>query len=505
MAADLRDPDQPPGAVVEVQEDGTAVRNDGQELRPASRNPWYVLATVHGEQKDEEIDWNLHVKNRRIWNGWACAEMGEGERAKLAEALNLTLKDLAPLTDEEREAVDRAFRDRFGEGASPPSATASIDLAWTHYSSVVVLEKCVFASRVWFNFATFGGPVIIASANFREDADFSSAHFCGNAQFDNAIFKRNAWFQSTFVGDALFHSATFNDAAWFHSATFGGEARFASAEFKVTAQFTSATFKGNAWFPSAILGKYAWFNSAFFGGYTEFHLASFIGKAFFLNAEFRSTTDFESATFKMRVPKFQQAQMHQDTVFSSSLDQWPNIPIREVQEPSSKALDNDKEKFRRRIKLLTRESKRNYARLRQIMTELQRPDDAHFFLRQEMRCKAELEGPAYKTLIRAYGFFSEYGYSVWKPLLWLGVVWAFGAVTFARWPMQTPDLGPGAAMAVSLGNTLPFLGITKTYFANNPLQTVPAALKVLSGLQSVLAAPLLFFFGLGLHTRFRLR
>jgi len=40
-------------------------------LRPANENPWYILMTLYGEQEGEEIDWELHEKNRRAWNAWA--------------------------------------------------------------------------------------------------------------------------------------------------------------------------------------------------------------------------------------------------------------------------------------------------------------------------------------------------------------------------------------------------------------------------------------------------
>ncbi|MEM6385288.1 MAG: hypothetical protein AAF718_03525 [Pseudomonadota bacterium] len=44
--AELRDPDLPPGEIVEKRDDGIWVRNDGVELSPAEKNPYYVLATV---------------------------------------------------------------------------------------------------------------------------------------------------------------------------------------------------------------------------------------------------------------------------------------------------------------------------------------------------------------------------------------------------------------------------------------------------------------------------
>ena len=46
----LHDPSLPPGAIIKEFEDGGALRNDGGKLRHANQNPWYVLATIWGEQ-----------------------------------------------------------------------------------------------------------------------------------------------------------------------------------------------------------------------------------------------------------------------------------------------------------------------------------------------------------------------------------------------------------------------------------------------------------------------
>jgi hypothetical protein len=45
-----------------VREDGSALRNDGVELKPANSNPWYVLATVYGEQDSDKISVRTGVR-----------------------------------------------------------------------------------------------------------------------------------------------------------------------------------------------------------------------------------------------------------------------------------------------------------------------------------------------------------------------------------------------------------------------------------------------------------
>ncbi|MEM9970547.1 MAG: hypothetical protein AAF762_05565, partial [Pseudomonadota bacterium] len=96
---------------VEQQEDGTYLRSDGVVLQPAETNPYYVLATVHGEY-GRGHDADLAARNRRIWNGWACGGLSDDERAKAAEATGLPIEDLAPLTEDERDLVKAALVSR---------------------------------------------------------------------------------------------------------------------------------------------------------------------------------------------------------------------------------------------------------------------------------------------------------------------------------------------------------------------------------------------------------
>jgi len=49
MTKELHDRDKPAHWIWKVREDDdVAIRNDGKELQPVARNPWYVLMTVAG-------------------------------------------------------------------------------------------------------------------------------------------------------------------------------------------------------------------------------------------------------------------------------------------------------------------------------------------------------------------------------------------------------------------------------------------------------------------------
>jgi hypothetical protein len=205
---------------------------------------------------------------------------------------------------------------------------------------------------------------------------------------------------------------------------------------------------------------------------------------------------FESARFVGGVPAFYQRQMHQDTTFCTHGFRWPVIT-------AANAGDG----------------KRAYARLRQIMNELQKPDEEHFLFRQEMRCKAHEEEWWNRWPIRAFGAFSDFGYSVVRPLLWLLALWfgtagVFYHVAFSPACYVGYGLGPdgcgaktlaamGQALALSFTNIFPF-GLNRLYFAD-VLKDLPGGLQVLGGAQTVVGFVLLFFLGLGLRNRFRLK
>jgi len=418
--AKLTGPDLPPGAVVAVDEaTGEGLRNDGGRLKPAARNPWYVLATIAEEQTGALVDPDLHAKNRRYWNGWACAGMDQAERSALAEKMGLPEADLAPLTEEEDRVLRDSFAARLGSKVPVPAPDERIDFRETHFANSVFLVGCVFVSKFYSRSATFSGG-----------ADFESV-------------------------------------------TFGGEADFGSATFSGYADFGSATFSGGAFFVFATFGE----------------------EADFSNQAFAGRTDFDRARFDGDVPTFYQRQMHQDTVFPTDPRHWPKVTA----DTAGAA-------------------KRAYARLRQIMNELQKPDEEHFFFRQEMACKALEERWWNRWPIWLFWLFSNYGYSLGRPLVGLAVLLLTGAAAFFVGAFRPPCLSAapmppgcgwevlgqaGKALGLSFANIFPF-GLNRLYFTAE-IQNLPAGLKTLGGAQTVLGFVLLFFLGLGLRNRFRLK
>jgi hypothetical protein len=414
MSEKLHNPDLPAGAIIEHFDDGGALRNDGVRLKPANQNPWYVLATVHGEQLGEFPDLYLHAQNQRIWNGWMCRWMSDGERAAAAEKLGLPVSELKALTVKERSTLRQAFADRL-PGVGLPDPHDPIDFRENHFPNRVVLMRYIFDCPTDFGFATFS-----------RDADFRSSAFTKLADFGSALF----------AGAAKFRSTTFSGIADFRSTTFNGLADFSDGAFK-------------------------------------------------------SWTSFVNARFEIEAPRFYQREMHQDTTFTIEQGCWPTLIVGKA-----------------------KENRRAYRRLRQLMSDLNSQDDEHFFSRQEMRCKAALAETMLERIgFGFYGGLADYGWSFERPFAALLGLWALGVAGFAGFfasPGATGleadvlDSPLGTAMGLSFGSLFAFLGLNRLYFGDL-LRALPDALQFLAGAQSILGFILLFFLGLGLRNRFRLR
>ena len=406
---------------------------------------------------------------------------------------------LDPLTPEECETLKTAFRDRLGDGIEIPVA-GSVDLSKTHFSHTVVWEKCVFAAYARFTSTHFARSADFSSTHFARDAWFTSTHFAAYARFTSTHFARDAWFTSThfarsadfssthFARSADFSSTHFADYARFTSTHFADYARFTSTHFAGSARFTSTHFARDAWFTSTHFADYARFTSTHFAGSARFSSTHFAAYAGFENGAFEARTDFEQARFAGRVPSFFQRAMHDNTIFTTRRDLWPEVDHEDA------ATDKDA-----------------YRRLRQISAAQHNPENEHFFLRQEMAYDAVLkEDWLSRWIVRGFGIVSDYGYSVWRPVVALASVvvtfWLFVGLLIAR----GDDFGPvpessAEALGLSIANTFAFLGIRSLYFGSEYVEHLHWGFKVAGGFQTALGIVLLFFLGLGLRNRFRLR
>jgi hypothetical protein len=246
-----------------------ADKKQTQPLTPANQNPWYVLMTLYGEQTGEEIDRELHKKNRAAWNAWSCQRMSAEDRVAAAKSSGVSVMKLADwesLNGEITRLHEAEMRTRNGaEFAYPglPEIMEHVVLSKVIFEHPLCCDRMVFSRSAWFEFAAFSG-----------DAWFDAATFGGDAWFHSAAFSRNAWFRSTtFGGDAQFISATFGDYTYFSKATFG------------------------------VLGQNHW--------------------AQFGNSQFQKPTNFRGATFHSSYPDFSGTMLHEKTTFTAKPAHWP--------------------------------------------------------------------------------------------------------------------------------------------------------------------------------------
>jgi uncharacterized protein YjbI with pentapeptide repeats len=275
--------------------------------------------------------------------------------------------------------------------------------------------------------------------------DFSNVEFEFDVSFAGYRFSR--W--------AVFEGATFSGAAYFQGATFSGGAVIGRATFSGGASFDGATFSGHTGF-----GKTT------FGGTTSF-----------VNAEMKDETSFEGAIFETKAPKFFGAKLHQGTVWRGI--KWPT--------PKNK---NEAAAF---IDA--------YACLKLEMDRLKKHEDELKFFALEMQSQ-HVELGTWKGLPNAiYGVLSNYGRSYLRPLVALCVVAADGAGAFWYFDARTF----WEALGLSATNTLNVFGFRKDFFDAATIEGLPAPLKILAAVQTILGATLLFLFGLGIRNKFRMK
>jgi len=441
MSKPLKNPDLPPGAIVETDPDGGARRNDGVRLTPASQNPWYVLATVAGEQEGSSlfgIDDDLHAKNRRFWNGWMCQEMGKVVRDALAEKLGLPRSALDPLSAEQLKELRRQLESK-GLKYPPPKPGISVDFKSLH-----------FTKGFWFSGFIVPSSILFDEAHFAQTADFRGAHF-----------RETAYLRDT--------------------------------HFESTADFVGAFFNAPANFSRAYFNAYAWFENARFESITEFEETEFKAAVNFSGGVFGSKTSFSGAKFEGRVPTFFHREMNQDTKFSEDKTLWPEPKGKgekflddgkraytRLRQVAAEIYDPDLEHFFLRQEMKCKEALAG--RFEKVLFILYRKfADSGISVKRPAAALAGLWGLG-AAMFAGY-FLAPMGHHV---------------------PDYVAASPGWSGIGLSFANVFAFLGLSRAFFAE-VLVALPISLKYFAGLQTVLGAVFFFLLALGLRNRFRLK
>jgi hypothetical protein len=284
----------------------------------------------------------------------------------------------------------------------------------------------------------------------------------------------------------------------FVSAVFSDTARFAFTNFKQRVSFASVNFQGDAVFRNTKFVSAADFPVAKFDGNADFTEASFHSEALptlaairFEGATFRKFTSFRDCHFVFEYPEFIGATLYEKTAFTPQDKFWP--PFRQGN---------------------CQQGKDSCGIIRHAVAKQGLPEDEHFFFRREMelsRLSAMTKADGGWPYSKAWPYwifktFSNYGESIERPINALCGLFGFGFGAFlAHFSGLNETWGAlRDAAAISLSNLLPVFGFGRIFLADE-LKTLTAGLQFLAGTQTVLALPLLFFLGLGVRTRFRMR
>jgi len=440
-------------------------------LRQANENPWYCLATLHGEQPAEGWNQQLAEKNLTAWNRWLDGWTSADERSFAERARPLSF--------------------------TKPDPNLAVDFSHTRFDCPVNFSGFVFPRHSDFQSATFSHDVKFVGTAFNAATDFRSATFCGGADFTRAQFNSSGDFQSaTFFkvadfahvnsfSDANFSSATFCGWTDFkHSKFIGRPADFSDATFASFAEFESTAFVAGVSFTSAKFSTMVNFNAAKFN-ITSFNDATFLGHITFINAEFAGIAAFARARFDIQPPDFRGAKMHEATEWHGVV--WPK--------PSKNENGAQDQVYA-------------YERLKQEMERLKKHDDEQKFFRMELRARRGLVrtfSPEW-LLNFAYQALCDYGNSYMRPLAWLFVVFAAGTAIFVRAPIYCSQPMPVRLAAnLSVANIFPFLPNKREIMTPEVVKCFSNWAQGVSTMQSLLSVVLLFLLGLALRNRFRMK
>jgi Pentapeptide repeats (9 copies) len=445
------------------------------ELRRANDNPWYCLATLHGEQPIDRLDQELAEKNLQAWRNWIGGIL---ESNNPDEFLN-------------------AFAARTGRPEPPPKLAQTIDFSHTHFDRSVSFYGYPFLVPADFNSATFSGEASFGLTQFNGETNFCSATFSGKTNFGHAQFKargdfrsatfsKGVDFQNSYFINPNFCSVTFGLHANFNSARFSGTGitSFNSVIFSSGSDFGNAVFEGGADFGLASFCETVSFNAATFN-IANFESAIFSNPIRFINTKFNGSTIFVHARFKAAPPDFRGATMHEATEWHGVT--WPKPPW-------------NKAGAQRHVYF--------YERLKQEMERLKKHEDEQIFFRKELRARRGLaQAVSGAWLLNfLYEALSDYGQSVGRPAFWLVICFASGYFIFAGTHVfNGTHLTREKAAALSFANIFSFLPMRREIMTDELIKGLTSWAQAIGVVQSLLGAILLFLFGLALRNRFRMK
>ncbi|MEM6590059.1 MAG: pentapeptide repeat-containing protein [Pseudomonadota bacterium] len=393
-----------------------------------------------------------HALSRRIWNKLIGELLSDQEKDRLVTAGLVPVEELEDFTADEKEIVLRIL-DAIQSIDRPPQQASLIDLMTVSFASVNLPHEFILEGYVF-------GKLSFEDCQTRYDFSLRGSVILGSLTIKNCVFD--------------------DDADLSDVRLLGGGG---------VLNLSGSTFNGLTVVADATILTEAIFVGSRFLGVTSFRGTSFYDRALFHNTVFGNATDFAHVRFYREAPHFFGAQVHEDTNFAAV--QWPTF---------GKGIDEV-------------QNVRCYERLKLLMGSQGKFRQEHEFLRLEMKSHEAAEGWIGSLPSKVFGLFSNYGWSYRRPLFFLTLLGLFGYLAFSSIicdPQSAQDFihdqCPRKMLGLSFSNLFSFLGLNRSILKEEA--DLIAASKNAEGIavvQFILGPVFLFFFGLALRNRFRMK
>ena len=210
-------------------------------LRPANENPWYILMTLYGEQEGEEIDRELHEKNRRAWNAWAGQNLPTEKMWEVARLVSDGNSSEIDSWNKLRGEIERVFVERGQSLPYLPRPQQTVDLSQIEVDGHLILDGMFVYS-----------DLAVTQTKVARDFRSTGSVLYGNLDLSQAeIGGKIRWNGTLVQGQITAAQTTFSGNVEVKSATFTGDVNLSKAVFKevngrdARVDFSGSKFGGN--------------------------------------------------------------------------------------------------------------------------------------------------------------------------------------------------------------------------------------------------------------------
>jgi len=466
-------------------------------------NPWLGLARFSDN----------YWENKRLWNGYQEYLLRPHTDAYQRQKGNPKFVDLMDLSDVKIHDIQTKIPD--------------LPKELERDGAIVLSEGLTEIQRVLdFNGFYFAFRVVIGNTTFKRSLFLNNAQFAADLEVDNCVFKEGLNATAANFGPfTTFRECRFIGYASFGFATFD-RSRFSKAIFNDTAYFHASIFNASNTFDDAIFKGKADFSNVTVDGRISFDKATFCDGASFDDARpdpSAAPLSFNATEFSKHPPRFFGRALHEDT-------NWTGVTLPNARSKTAQCKclrENDKRaddtvqmadkprdsKAQAAIpRKLLEDDKRADEQLRIKCGALGKVEDEHLFFRREMELTGRLSPWYTRATYWLYHLVSDYGYSYWRPIAGMGGLWAVWSVFYALHFMARDQLHLcmdrlellRSTMGLSFANIFAVFGFYRR-FPSDLLADPTVVTVLLTVSETLLGFVFLFFLGLGLRTRFRLR